>query len=97
MLLVPWQVGLAVLLQSEVKGILLIIIEALICVHIGFQAVPQYCLHEGYEGYSICILTLRVNQVTTSIPTKSNSNHANSCVSTKSIRMEHVWNYLLVS
>ena len=38
---------------------------------------PHCWLH---EGYSICKLTLHVTKVTSSIPTESNENHANSCV-----------------
>ena len=83
MLLVPWEVGLAVLLQPEVERNTIDAIEALVRVHIGFQAVPYCWLHEGHEGHSICTLALHVTKPKTSIPTKSNDNRANSCVSTR--------------
>ena len=58
MLLVPGQVWLAVLFQSEVEGTLLMTIEALhlyACI-LDYQPYPS-----GLdEAYSICKLTLRV-------------------------------------
>lgn len=68
MLLVPRQVGLAVLLQSEVKGMLLMTTEALLRVHIGLPAV-SYCWLD--EEYSICKMALHVMKPKTSIPTKA--------------------------
>ena len=68
MLLVPRQVGLAVLLQPEVKGMLLMTTEASLCVHIESLAV-SYCWLD--EKYSICKMTLHVMEAKTSIPTKA--------------------------
>ena len=69
MLLVPGQIGLTLLFQSEVEEVLLITIEALVRVHIGLAAVPVHWLH---EKYSICISALHVMSPETLIFTNVN-------------------------